>query len=275
MRGSSPALAVITPRVRVVPRPTPRTPVPIAPKDRPTVTNVPNVPPDNDSSEPIDLVRRAMLRSVDLEVLYDGARAPAKSTIPPPLPSRRHRARLDTPPTSRPQLLDGVVADLEDLVWFETMVEAAAFCLVTAMKAVPCLAGMAVLRDEERGYVVVYARGPRSFDVVRMRVREDDPAIGAALVRGGPAVIEYGPERRPPVRYEAFGDPWTALVVPVQEPNRCIGSIELVDPTDSQGLGDSARETLATIARRLVEFGRGRTIRVGNVFAPEQVGLED
>jgi hypothetical protein len=159
------------------------------------------------------------------------------------------------------------------------MVEAAAFCLVTAMKAVPSLAGLALLRDEDAGgrggYVVVYARGPRAFEVVRMRVREDDPSIGAALVRAGPVVIEYGSERRPPVRHEAFGEPWTAFVVPVQEPHRCMGAIELVDPLDGRELGDSARRTLATIAHRLADFGHGRSGKVGNVFAPEQVGLED
>lgn len=271
MRGSSPALAVITPRARVVPRPRPRSPAPVVTPEPPPLTNV---PPDNDS-EPFDLARRNRLLSVDLEVLYDAARPPAKSTIPPPLPSRRHRARIDTPPTSRPELLDGVIAALDDLVFFETMVEAASFCLVTAMKAVPALAGLALLRDEERGYVVVYARGPRAFEVVRMRVGEDDPSIGASLVRGGPVVIEYGPQRPPPERHAGFGDPWTAFVVPVQEPHRCIGAIELLDPIDSKGLGDSARETLATIARRLAEFGRGRSARIGNVFAPEQVGLED
>ena len=56
-----------------------------------------------------------------------------------------------------------------------------------------------------------------------------------------------------------------------------MGVIGLVDPIEGCTLGDSTREALATIARALVEFGRVRpeTQRaVGNVFAPEQLGLE-
>ncbi len=186
-----------------------------------------------------------------------------------------------------------MVTSLEDLSFFETMAEAAAFCLVTAMQAVPSLGGLAMLREEggeTGGYIVVYARGPRAHEIVRLRVGEDDASIGAALVRGGPVALEYGDGRRPPSRHTVFGEPWTTLVVPVQEPHRCLGAIELVDPIDGCTLGDSTREALATIARRLVEFGNGngngngnRTApsqsrpwrSVGNVFAPEQLGLED
>jgi hypothetical protein len=254
------------------------------------------VPPGSASSdheaEPFDLARRPTLRSVDLEVVYDAERdPPPRSTIPPPLPARAsrshsYRAPIEPPPNSRPelQLLDKVVASLEDLTFFETMAEAASFCLVTAMQAVPSLGGLVLLREEggeAGGYIVVYARGPRGHEVVRARVGEDDPAIGASLVRGGPVALEYGDGRSPASRHTVFGDPWTTLVVPVQEPqepHRCLGSIELIDPIDGCSLGDGAREVLATIARRLVEFGHGRPERsraVGNVFAPEQLGLED
>jgi hypothetical protein len=194
---------------------------------------------------------------------------------------------MRTPPTARPEVLDGIVAMLDDLPFFETTVQAAAFGLVAAMKAVPSLAGMALLRDESPdgsgGYVVVYARGatPGALELVRSRVPEDDTAIGAALVRGGPVSLEYGDGRRPPWRHTAFGDPWTSVIVPVHDeaaPGRCLGSLELVDPTDGRPLDDFARDTLATIARRLVELRRGRPTRAGdlsNVFAPAQLGLED
>jgi hypothetical protein len=191
---------------------------------------------------------------------------------------------MRTPPASRPEVLDGIVAMLDDLPFFETTVQAAAFGLVVAMKAVPSLAGMALLRDESPdgsgGYIVVYARGatPGALALVRSRVPEDDAAIGAALVRGGPVSLEYGDGRKPPWRHTAFGDPWTSVIVPVQDEVRCLGSLELVDPTDCRPLDDFARETLATIARRLVELRRGRPSHagdLGNVFAPAQLGLED
>ncbi len=279
MRASSPALALVAPRIRAVPRPRPRNAVhPPAPASS---------APGQHEAEPFDLARRPTLRSVDLEVVYDAERdANRRSTVPPPLPeravrSRSYRAPIQTPPTCRPEVLDRVVTALEDLPFFETMVEAAAFCLVTAMQAVPSLGGLVLLREdggEAGGYIVVYARGPRGYELVRARVGEDDASIGAALVRGGPVALEYEGGRSPPSRHTVFGDPWTTLVVPVQEPHRCLGAIELVDPIDGSSLGDSTREALATIARRLVEFGhesRGRSRSVGNVFAPEQLGLED
>ena len=224
MRGSSPALALVAPpRVRIVPRPRPRNALPPPPVATPLATSAPD--PD---AEPFDLAPRPMLRSVDLEVIDDAGRAP-RSSLPPPLPSRAHsvRAPMRTPPTSRPGVLDAIVAMLDDLRFFETNVQAAAFGLVAAMKAVPSLAGMALLRDESHdasqdgggGYIVVYARGatPGALELVRSRVPEDDPAIGAALVRGGPVTLEYGEGRTPPWRHTAFGDPWTSVVVPVQD----------------------------------------------------------
>jgi hypothetical protein len=247
MRGSSPALAVEPLRRKAVPRP------------------------------------RAQLTSVDLEVVQEAVPVVARSTIPPPLPSkitraRRHRGPIPTPPTSRPELLDGVVTALGDLPFFETLVEASAYCLVTALKAVPALGGLALLRDEgsdEGGYRVVYARGPRAYELVRSRIAEDDATVAAALVRGGCTMLDYGEGRRPPERHVHFGDPWTAIVVPAQDEERCLAVFELVDPLDGRSLGDSARETLSAIARAFAEATRTLPRRVGDVFAPEQVGLID
>jgi hypothetical protein len=212
------------------------------------------------------------LRSIDLEVLDD---VPRRSTVPPPLPERA-RTRAQTPATSHPEMVDTVFSALRDLTFFETAIEAASFGVVTAMCAVPALAGMALLRDEEHGgYVVVYARGPRSYSVVRSRVGEDDPVVALALVRGGPVSVEYGSDRPAPERHASFGDPWSALAAPIQIEERCIGLIELVDPLDGRTLGESARHALATIAQHLANFIGGRTIVVESAFAPEQVGLED
>lgn len=254
MRGSSPALALVprpttAPRARSVPRPRPRV-----------------VPPP-----------RLSLASVDLEDVDERDEAP-RSTIPPPLPSRarRYRSPISTPPTSHPELLDEVVAALGDLPSFETMVEAVSCCVVTAMQAIPSLAGLAVMRDDARGgYVVVYARGPRAYEVVRTRVAEDDAAIAAARTSGGPVSVEYGSDRAPPERHAHFGDPWTVFVAPAQSSERCLGVIELVDPIDGRAMGDSARHALATIARGLAEFAKGRTLSFDNVYAPEHLGLED
>jgi hypothetical protein len=221
---------------------------------------------------------RPTLRSVDLEVLADVQQPPRRSTVPPPLPSRarRYRGPEATPRDAHPAIADQVFGALRDLVFFETPVEAASFCLVTAMLALPSLAGLALLRDEDRGgYVVVYARGPRSHAIVRTHVAEDDPLVAMALVRGGPVALEYGPDLAPPDRHAAFGDPWTGLLVPVQDEERCLGVLELVDPIDGAVLGEATRDALSTIARHLSDFVRGKATRVESAFAPEQVGLEE
>jgi len=246
MRGSSPALALALPRS--VPRPS-------APAARPA------------------------LRSVDLEPIDEAESR--TSSVPPPLPERarvRYRARAHTPRASHPEIADAVFAAMRDLGFFETAVEAVSFGLVTALRALPSLAGLALLRDTaEGGYLVVYAQGPRASSVVRVRVAEDDPLLGLSLVRGGPTTIEYGTSQPPPDRHALFGDPWSALIAPIQLADRCIGALELVDPLDGRPLGESARHGLATIAHHLADFirGLGPDIAVSNAFAPEQVGLGD
>ncbi len=247
MRGSSPALALALPRT--------------AP--RPSATSAP----------------RPVLRSVDLEPIEEDESR--QSSIPPLLPERarpRYRAPASTPRASHPEITDSVFAAMRDLPFFETAVEAVSFGLVTALKALPSLAGLALLRDTaDGGYVVVYAQGPRSSCVVRARVDEDDPLLGLSLVRGGPTTIEYGTAQPPPERHALFGDPWSALIAPIQLADRCIGALELVDPLDGRPLGESARHGLATIAHHLADFvrGLGPEIAVKNAFAPEQVGLEE
>jgi hypothetical protein len=226
--------------------------------------------------EPFDLAR-ATLRSIDLEVLDEEKRTPP-SSVPPPLPARArsYRPPMPTPPASHPERIDDVVAALADLPFFATLAEAACFGLYVAMRSVPSLAGLAVVRDPEQGgYVVVYARGPRGFEVVRTRVAEDDPIVSAALVRGGPVAVEYNEEKAPPERHAIFGEPWSVFVAPVQDEERCIGVIELVDPLDGRALGETARHALATIGRQLASFARTHPSAVDRVFAPEQLGLED
>jgi len=250
MRASAPALA-IRPRI-----PRPEVPRPAA-------------------SQPRQPQPRPTLLSVDLEVIAQITEE-RRSSVPPPLPARA-RKQMPTPRASHPEIVDHVFSTLRDLSFFETAVEAAAFCVCVAMKAIPSLAGLAVLRDEEQGgYVVVYARGPRGYAVVRTRVREDDPAIGAALTHGGPHSMEYGEHRSViPERHAEFGEPWTVLLAPVQGEERCMGAIELVDPLDGKSLSDADRDALATVAAHLAVFVREHGIVVKRAFAPAQVGLDD
>jgi hypothetical protein len=167
--------------------------------------------------------------------------------------------------------LEAALGALEDLFFFETAVEAVSFGLVTAMRAIPSLAGLALLRDAEYGgYVVVYGRGPRSHEVVRARVSDRDPVVTAAFALGGPTDLEFGGRTRPPARHTCFGEPWTVMATPVRDGRDCLGLLELVDPLDRPA---DAWVALKAIADRLGRFLRGTRIVTASAFAPEQVGL--
>jgi hypothetical protein len=141
------------------------------------------------------------------------------------------------------------------------------------------MAGIAMLRDEARGgFAVVYARGAcggRTHDVVRARVAEDDAIVGLAAVRSGPVAVEYGSDCPPPDRHARFGDPWSAVVVPILAGDRCIGALELVDTLEGRGLPAPSRDALATLAQHLADVLAGRDLHVHAAFAAAQVGLAD
>jgi len=138
MRASSPAFALVN-RSIAVPRPRPRA--------VPSVDATSEYAVPSSDSTPASTPRPTLL-SVDLEVLahVDGRRA---SSVPPPLPdrAREYRQRATTPQRSHPEMADAVFSALRDLVFFETPVEAASFGVVTALRALPSLAAMALLRD--------------------------------------------------------------------------------------------------------------------------------
>ena len=266
MRASSPALALVT-RPLAVPRPRPRA--------------VPDASPEREESSGVvpaplpDVGPRPTLRSIDLEYLGD-VEPPRRSSVPPPLPARaRERAKAAIAPRmSQPEMAAAVLASLRDLTFFERPIEAMAFGVVTAMQLLPSLGGLAMLRDETGAYAVVYARGPHAYEVVRARIPEDDPIVGLSLVRGGPVSVEYGSDTPPTPRHAVFGDPWSAIVTPILQGDRCVGVLELVDPLEGP-LGDSARLALDAIAQHTSLFLRGRAVDVHAAFAPEQVGLVD
>src|ERR1019366_7660007 len=90
------------------------------------------------------------------------ALVPRPTTVPRPRIVPRPRPRVAPP--SKPRLTLASVdleeiddheqaprSTLDDLPSFETMVEAVSCCVVTAMQAIPSLAGLAVLRGAETG----------------------------------------------------------------------------------------------------------------------------
>jgi hypothetical protein len=242
-----------------------------------------SVPPPA-ASEP-----RPTLSSADLEVLDDPPK-PASTTPssrPPPLPARARSeppippaapmpmAVPEAPPAPRaslPDVTDVLFEAMHELNFFESAVEGASFCLVTAMRVLPCLAGLVQLFDEKtREFVTVYARGPRAEKLLLKRVPESDPLITRAALSRRAIVMDYGDKGIEPLvadRHAFFGEPWSAAVVPVAHGGRVLAMIELIDPLDGAPFGDVARGALEYIADHYGVFIAERGLERGRVVPP-------
>jgi hypothetical protein len=229
----------------------------------------------------VPVICRQTLNSADLEVLAEESAAkheapPAppsrSSSVPPPLPERaRVSVSAPVPRESVPDATDILFEAMHELSFFETAVEGGSFCLVTALRAVPCLAGIVHLfHAETREYVAVYAQGPRSERVLLTRRPDNDPLLARAGLKRAPVVVEYGVDGAPPVaeRHALFGDPWNVLVVPVVHGGRVLAAIELVDPIDGAPFGDVAVSALRYVAEKYGEFLAERGVVLGSVVPP-------
>ena len=132
------------------------------------------------------------------------------------------------------------------------------FCLEAALRAVPCLAGIAHVRDPiRRDLVVLHARGPRADTLLGMHNSEGDPLVARAIHAGKPIAVAYGSapgaEATTCARH-AFFDPWGVIVVPVIQGGQLLALLEMIDPISSSRSDDLAQSALAYVAERLGRF---------------------
>jgi hypothetical protein len=162
-----------------------------------------------------------------------------------------------------------------DLDLFETAIEGASYSLASILRALPSRAGMIHLFDTEtREFVTVYAQGPGSDELLMSRHSEDDDwLISAAICKHKPLIMSYGGEvdGRPLDRHAKFGAIKSVLVAPVFSWGRCLGIIELVDPTDGSRFDVRAENAIAYAADRYGEFLGERGVHVGTVAPPSGI----
>jgi GAF domain-containing protein len=186
--------------------------------------------------------------------------APVLVAAPAPSPSR----------ATAPEITEILFDSMHELSFFDTAASGGSFCLVTAMRVVPCLAGIVHLYDADAGaFVIVYARGPRAERLVLKCTPDNDELLARAWREKKAIVVEYdGDAAKPPSeRHAFFGDPWSVLVVPVVHGGRVLGMIELVDPLDGAPFGEAAENALKYIAEHYGAFVADRGIALKNLVA--------
>lgn len=254
--------------------PRPGTPVPPAPSANvvPIRPKPPTFPPLSAVARPIiieeDIVEYLVKASVEQrwKILSRVAMATIDEPVPltpSPLPPRSETSTL--PPPAPPALAPANNVDaseelfqaMHELMQLGSEAEGARFCLEAALRGVPCLAGLVLLRDAAMGdSVVVHAKGPRADRLLRTRAQVDGPMTRAAQA-GKPTVVTYGsePGAEPTLcaRHALF-EPWSAALAPVMHGGQLVALLELIDPIDGNPFDGRALATLGYVAMRLGRF---------------------
>jgi len=175
------------------------------------------------------------------------------------------------------EAIDDLFATMHALPHCETTAEAASFCLTAVLRALPSRIGLVQIYDPEvQQFVVVYAQGEGSEDLLMMRTEEADPLITAAMAQGAPRSFHYeedgSSEQRPANRHAFFGPVRSVLVTPVSDKGRYLGVIELLDPADGSYFDARAENTLSYVAGRFGEFLVRRGTAIGNIVGPSAIG---
>jgi len=214
----------------------------------------------------------ARASSLDLEIdVVREELPPRRSTQPPPPPAVRARGPRIPQAPAVPRM-DAMAMAREvtlDLSALDTAVACGSLCVATALRILPSTAGLLLLWDCEDGdFTVAYATGPRATRIVLTSGTADDHAIARAARAGGPVTIVYGNCVPMLARHAHFGRPRGAHIIPVLDQGRCLGSIELVEP--SLPLSDFTRvqQALAYIATRFAERVRQTGIVLSNIVPP-------
>jgi hypothetical protein len=185
---------------------------------------------------------------------------PPAVTQPPPVPQSNALQPPPVAPTasSAPDATEQLFEAMQELSQLEGAFAGVRFCLESALRAVPCLAGIAHVRDPiRRDLVVLHARGPRADALLGMHNSEGDSLVGRAISAGKPIAVVYGSgpgaETTTCARH-AFFDPWGVILVPVLQGGQLLALLEMIDPISTSPSDDLAQSALAYVAERLGRF---------------------
>ncbi len=172
-------------------------------------------------------------------------------------------------------VLDDLVSRMRDLPCCETTAEAASLCLAAALVALPSQLGLAHVYDARAGhFVVVHGQGAGAEQLLMTTTTEGDLLFASAMAHGAPFSFHYDgqtPHPRPPRRHTIGGTARSVLTAPAIEAGRCLGVIELVDPTDGSYFDVRAENMLAYVARHFSEFLAQHGTEFGHLVSPGQM----
>jgi hypothetical protein len=185
---------------------------------------------------------------------------PPAVTPPPPVPESSAVKPVPVVPAapSAPDATEQLFEAMQELSQLEGAFAGVRFCLESALQAVPCLAGIAHVRDPiRRDLVVLHARGPRADALLGMHNSEGDSLVARAIQAGKPIAVVYGSgpgaETTTCARH-AFFDPWGVILVPVIQGGQLVALLEMIDPISTSPSDDLAQSALAYVAERLGRF---------------------
>lgn len=166
--------------------------------------------------------------------------APTTSSAPPPAVEAVAHNTIPAPSTTsvapRASVIDplDVLFDgLYDLVFCETSLDAAQFCVAKLLQAVEARAVIMHHLDGAKGdFVIVHAEGEHAQRVVGNRSDESDWSLDAVARNLKPFAMSYGEESGPRLisRHATLNARRKVLVVPVIIHGRAYAAIEIIDP---------------------------------------------
>jgi hypothetical protein len=147
---------------------------------------------------------------------------------------------------------------MQDLPQLQGAFAGVQFCLDAALRAVPCLAGLAHVRDPAtRDLVVLHAQGPRAENLLGTHHPEGDSLVARAMRAGKPIAVVYGSEpgaEAATCTRHAFFDPWGVILVPVIQGGQLVALLEMIDPISTSPSDDLTHSALAYVAERLGRY---------------------
>ncbi len=218
-----------------------------------------SAPPSAATSAPVSAIVPRDPRPLEaLEPVVVPAPAPvpalepvrASAVVPAPVPTPRTRLAGD-------ELVTAMFDRVHALHFVADALEAASYCLTVIADLIPCKAILVHFFDAtRRDFIVVAARGICGDDLVLERHPASDPVLEVGISRGRAAMVnDVEPSVGTSVaRFATLGGVHRVLVAPVMQADRCLGAIELIDPSDEHAFDAADGNSVGYVADRFADY---------------------
>ncbi len=184
-----------------------------------------------------------------------------KPPAPTPAPRAPKRVAGD-------ELIAVLFESMHDMHFLRDAIEAGDFCLSLAADRLPSRVALIHFYDiDRREYVLVCARGQGTDALLTGRNPESEPVLSAAMrKRRGMLLNDTNKLLDSPV-FKSVNGGASAVVAPVMQAGRFLGTITLVDPLDGAPFTELDANAMSYMAEQLAEYLGAR----GIVVDPERV----